>query len=439
VIDAGLPYDSDAECAVLGSVLLHRDAIVSVAPWLRPAHFYEERNAWIYQAMLDCYRAQVTPNIRTITDRLRDMGKYDAVGGILYLNGLDASLPHGLDIEAYARRVERFAMLRGLVVAGGKIAALGYRSGDGLQALADAQAELTKVAALQSSDTAFVPFSAIVDDVYDDMASEAAPGIATGYTDLDRMTGGLHRGDLVILAARPGVGKTSLAGCLACNVASLHRLPVAFISLEMGRKDILMRAAALYAGLDLASIRQRKLNDDERTAFISALQWAHDQPVYIEDTASLTMQTIRNKVLRFKVERGDVGLVIVDYLQLMKSEGRKERWQEVGEISRDLKQLAREVDVPILALSQLSRAVEGRSSHVPMLSDLRESGNLEQDADMVMFIYREEMYDRETQNKGVAELHIAKHRNGPIGVVPLRFDARSTRFDDLSYRSVEGY
>ena len=434
-----LPHNLDAERAVLGSVFLHRDAIVSIAAWFTTALFYSERNALIYQAMLDCYRARVTPNIRTVTDRLKDINKLDAVG-LDYLLGIGADIPHGLDVDAYARTVERLAVRRALVNAGGRIAAAGYNEADADKALDTAQVELTQVATLRANDNAFVPFSAIVDEELHDLREETTNGTPTGFVDLDALTGGLYSQDLIILAARPSIGKTSMAGCLACNVAERTNLPVLFCSLEMGRKDILRRAAAMSAGIDLQLVRQRRLSDTEAAAYMTALGWAHKQPIYVDDTAAQTVMTIRNKVLRFRVEHGELGLVVIDYLQLMDFEGKSEnRVQEVAKISRGLKQLAREADVPVLALSQLSRAVEGRTSHVPMLSDLRDSGGIEQDADLVMFIYREEVYDKDTDKKGVAELHIAKHRNGPIGVVPMRFDARSTAFQSISYRGCAGY
>jgi replicative DNA helicase len=434
-----MPNDIDAERATLGSILLNADVVIALAPWFAATFFYLEKHTWIYQAMLDCYHQHTMPSVRIVADRLADRQQLDAIGGLAYLLHLDDGLPHGLDAEVYARRVEYCAIRRGLMGAASKIAVLADRELDGPQALADAQAEIARVAALRSSCTSFVPFSSIVDEVYDDLASDRLPGITTGYRDLDELTGGFHPGDLMILAARPGVGKSSLAGCLACNIASEHKMPVGFISLEMGRKDILSRAAALYAGLDLAAIRDRRLNDEQRTAFMSALQWAHDQPVFVNDEPRQTTTAIRSHVLRLAAEHGDLGLLIVDYLQLMRGNGKKERWLEIGEFSAELKQLAREVGVPILALSQLSRAVEGRTSHIPILSDLRESGNLEQDADIVMFIYRPELYDKDTDKKGVAELHIAKHRNGALGVVPLRFDPTCTRFDTLTWRTPDGY
>jgi replicative DNA helicase len=433
-----LPASLENEQATLGAILVNRDALTPIAPWLPAAAFYLEKHAWIYAAMLACYQARTPPDIRTVSDMLRQRGQFDTIGGAAYLLTLADAVPTSYHVEYYARIVERCAIQRAGIAAAGRMAGIAYDGTDSEQIIADMQAELTRLSALRASHTTFVPFSAIVDEVYDELASETAPGTPTGFRDLDELTGGLHGGDLLILAARPGVGKTSLAGCLACNVAGLG-LPVAFVSLEMGRKGILARAAAMYAGVDLAGVRDRRLSDDERAAYVRALGWAHDQPIYVEDTPGLTMASIRSAVLRLRVELGALSLVVVDYLQLMRSSGKKERWLEVGDMSRELKQLARELDVPVLALSQLSRAVEGRTSHVPMLSDLRESGNLEQDADIVLFIYRPELYEKTPENAGAAELHIAKHRNGSTGIVPLTFDASTTRFASRSFRSPEGY
>lgn len=436
-----IPEDNEAEKATLGSILLHRDAITMLASWFQGAFFYQAKHAWIYEAMLACYQKSITPNVRVVADLLRDANRLDAIGGLDYLLHLDDEIPHGLDAEVFARRVESCALRRKLLDVSAEIAALAQQELDGPQAVVDAQGKLAEVAAMRrgSGVGGFVPFCQIVDEVYDDLDTQAEPGAATGFRDLDKITGGLHGGDLIILGARPAVGKSSWAMCLACNVADLHKRPVAVASLEMGRKQLLRRAAAAYIGVDLAAVRDNILDDQQRAAFMQALGWAAQQPVFVNDKAGQTTQQIRSHMLRLQAEYGQLGLVVVDYLQLMRGTGKKERWQEVGEFSVDLKNLARELDTPVLALSQLSRAVEGRTSKVPMLSDLRESGNLEQDADMVMFLYREELYNAETDKKGIAELHIAKHRNGQVGVVPMRFEPSTTKFSDLSYRSPDGY
>ncbi|MBC8078178.1 MAG: replicative DNA helicase, partial [Chloroflexales bacterium] len=266
-------------------------------------------------------------------------------------------------------------------------------------------------------------------------------GVPTGYKDLDEVTGGLQRSDLIILAARPATGKTSLALCMAYNVALAGNGTVGVFSLEMSREQLVQRILAMHTGVDTQKLRTGNIRDSDLQGVMEAMGQLSSIPLYIEDSAGLSISDVRSKARRLHAEAG-LDLLIVDYLQLMQGRGGRgdNRVQEVSEISRGLKALARELNVPLIALSQLSRAVEGRATHVPMLSDLRESGSIEQDADIVMFIYREELYDRETDKKGIAEIHIAKHRNGPTAVIPLRFDAATTRFQNLErFRAPEGY
>lgn len=438
-----LPSDIDAERATLGSILMNREAIIPIAPWLQAAAFYLEKHAWIYEAMLACYNARTPPDLRTVADELRRNGRLDAIGGIAYLADLVDSVPTSYHVESYAKIVERTALLRRLIAAGGKIAALGFNEQADLETtIADAQALLTEATARQN-ETDLVPFEAIAHKVYTAYTAEDGGDnepVATGFRDLDELlSGGVHRQDLSILAARPGLGKSTLAGNIAANVAE-RGLPVLVFSLEMGDESWFQRHVASRAGINLSAIRSRELRDVDLPRFINEIGTAANLPIYVDESGVQTPASIRNKVLRWTAQHGAPGLIVIDYLQLMESK-RKDgnRVLEIAEISRSLKQLAREVNAPVLALSQLSRAVEGRSSHVPMLSDLRESGSLEQDADIVMFIYREELYDKETDKKGIAEIHIAKHRNGPVGVVPMRFEASTTRFMDLSYRAFEGY
>ncbi|MFN5929720.1 MAG: replicative DNA helicase, partial [Roseiflexaceae bacterium] len=263
-------------------------------------------------------------------------------------------------------------------------------------------------------------------------------GVQTGYRDFDQITGGLQRSDLIILAARPGTGKTSFAMSLAYNVAMYFQHTVAVFSLEMGREQLVQRLIAMETQIDTHRLRLGQVPDSQLKLVFEAMGRLSSAPIYIEDTPGISVMELRSKARRLKTQYG-CDLIVIDYLQLMSGRGKENRVQEVSEISRGLKALARELNVPVIALSQLSRAVEGRQSHVPMLSDLRESGSIEQDADIVMFIYRDELYNKESDKKGIAEIHIAKHRNGPVGVVNMRFDPATTRFADLTYRSPEGY
>jgi replicative DNA helicase len=449
-MNIGPPSDIDAEKAVLGSVLVNRDAMVVVAPLLQPGHFYLERHAQIYAAMLACYNRRIPPDTRMVADELRAAGHLDGVGGTIGLMELSDGIPTSYHAEYYAAIVSRLALFRAGIHAGGRIAAMGHEATDAEQFIADAYSVLDAATARPADDQG-AAIGQIIEERYmaiqDALASGEAIqlGQSTGLRDLDeQLAGGLHKSDLFVLAARPGVGKSSLALTIALHVAGsaveLSDRRVEIFSLEMSRQQNLDRLIAMHTGLDLVSVRTLALNEERLAVYMAAMGALAALPIHIEDAPALTLHDMRARVLRRAASLGHPALVIVDYLGLMSVPKAKDRYHEVSEIARGLKNLAKELDVPILALSQLSRAVEGRQSHVPMLSDLRESGEIEQAADVVCFIYREEMYDRDTADKkGIADLHIAKHRHGPIGVVPCRFDANTTRFQDLSYKTMEGY
>jgi replicative DNA helicase len=441
--ERSLPADINAERAALGSILLERDAIIVVAPWLVPEYFYLEKHSWIYEAILECYNRRVPPDISTVADELRRQERLELVGGILYLGELSAEVPTAVHVEYYARIVERTAILRRLIEAGGKIAALGYDERDDLETTLDkAEAELFNVSQRRAMED-FIHIRRVVDAYFEqitrgDEAGTRLAGLNTGFFDLDKLTGGLQRSDLIILAARPSVGKTAFALSLAYNIAVAQPHTVGIFSLEMSREQLVQRLLAMHTGIDTQRLRTGNITRDLQP-IIEAMGILSETSLYIEDTPGLSIMEVRSRARRLRAQVG-IDLIIVDYLQLMQSRRSDNRVQEVSEISRGLKALARELDVPVIALSQLSRAVEGRVSHVPMLSDLRESGSIEQDADIVMFIYREELYDKETEKKGIAEIHLAKHRNGPLGVVPLRFDTNTTTFQNLArYPAPGGY
>jgi replicative DNA helicase len=678
-----LPQNIEAEKATLGSILLNREAVVAVAPWLLAEYFYMDRHAQIYEAMLACYNARIPPDTRTVSEELRRRDRLDSIGGVPYLSDLVDTVPTSYHVEYYARIVERTALLRQLIKAGGKIAALGYDEREELENTLD-QAEQTLFEVSQRrSNQDFIHIGQVIDSYYEQINylqehRGEVVGVPSGFRDLDELTGGLQQSDLIILAARPSVGKTSFALSLGYNVATRHQRNVGIFSLEMSRDQLVQRLLAMDTRIDSHRLRTGHLNESDLQNVMESMGRLAAVPIYIEDTPGLSIMEVRSKARRLQSQSG-VDLIIIDYLQLMAGKRSDNRVQEVSEISRGLKALARELNVPVIALSQLSRAVEGRTSHIPMLSDLRESGcltgetliylpdqgiyrridelvghsnfnvlalntetwnleprpvvkafttgskpvyrmktrlgrtiratanhkfltiqgwqrldelapkmrlalprtlpsptsatmsdadgqsktahqvaiseylaqrvantnrdvlprevwrqlavpamqiagittrqmqaelgnafcgtglykqnlsreratrlaqvvasdelrqlatsdiywdeiiaiesdgeadvydltveglhnfvandivahnSIEQDADIVMFIYREELYDKETDKKGIAELHIAKHRNGPIGVVPMRFDAATTRFDDLTYRTPEGY
>ncbi|ABX06165.1 MAG TPA: intein-containing replicative DNA helicase [Herpetosiphon sp.] len=593
-MDKSLPADINAERATLGSILLDRDAIIPVAPWLASDYFYLEKHGLVFNAQVACYNRRVPPDLVNVTDELRRKDQLEVVGGVQYLLELSNSVPTSVHVEYYARIVERTALLRRLIIAGGKIAALGYDETQELEAALDqAESELFAVSQRRTAD-GFIHIGAVVDSFFEQISQMQerggeVVGLKTGFTDFDKLTGGLQRSDLLILAARPATGKTSLALNIAYNAAKESEACVAIFSLEMSRDQLMQRILATETGVDMQKLRTGQIRDSDLQLLTEALGKLSTMSIYIDDSPGASIMDVRSKCRRLQAEAG-IDLIIIDYLQLMQGGGKRDgnRVQEISEISRGLKALAREINVPVIALSQLSRAVESRTTHVPMLSDLRESGcltgdtqiylpdqghyvridqlvgqqgfnvlalnqatwkleswpvthafttgtkpvfklrtklgrsiratvnhkfltidgwqrldqlhqtsqiaisqeiahelgsnsqptaiewetiisiepdgvepvydltvdtlhnfvanniivhnSIEQDADIVMFIYREELYDPETDKKGIAEIHLAKHRNGPTGIVPLRFFRSTTKFSNLeTYRQPEGY
>lgn len=441
-----LPQNIEAERATLACLLTNRDAIALVAHWLTADLFYLDRHGLIATAIHSLFARRTPPDLRTVADELRRRDQLDQIGGIDYLIGLSDELPTSYHVEYYAKEVERCAVLRKLVTAGAQIAAIGYD--DRLltdQAIGDAQQALSAVGNRASS-AGLVALGDLIDREYSRLEKVAngestASGVKTGFRDLDDLTGGLQDQDLIILAARPSVGKSALMACIAANVAQAGACDALIFSLEMSKEQLMQRMASMRSQVDSHRIRTLQMSERDSQAYMGALGDLYSLPLHIDDTPAVTVGAVRSAAYRHQAARNRPLIILVDYLQLMTAPGFKsdDRVGAVSAISRELKALAKELRCPVVALSQLSRAVEGRQSHIPMLSDLRDSGGIEQDADIVLFLYREEMYDKATDKKGIAELHIAKARNGPIGVIPLRFDASTTRFDTLSYRTAEGY
>ncbi len=433
-----LPQAIEQEKAVLGSILLNREAILAVADTLFPPMFYMQRHADIYQAMLACLADRTPPDTRLVAHRLRERGLLDAVGGIAYLAELIDGVPTSYHIGYYAKDVINTARLRLLIDAGSKIAALGY----GVDAeIASADAHAALLAATQAGAAGdLISADQAATESWERLTGEHPPLISTGWADLDSIIGGLAGGDLMVIGARPGMGKTSWALSLLRQLCLARRASPLIFELEMSREQLTHRLVCMETGISTQAMRAR-VGLDEATLQQAAA--AHGTvgswPWTICDFAGQTPNQIRARTFRHMVEHPET-VVIVDYLGLMDIDGKHEnRTQDVAQLSLALKRLARDANVPVIALSQLSRALETRPNKVPILSDLRDSGAVEQDADIVGFLYREEMYDKETDKKGIAELHIAKNRHGPLGVVPMRFDAATTRFDALSFRGVEGY
>jgi replicative DNA helicase len=387
--------------------------------------------------VLDLYAERGPADLITLCDELERRGRLEEIGGQAFIATLVNAVPTSANVEYYARIVERTAIMRRLIHAAGQIAALAYNEADATEALDKAE-QLIFAVSQRYSRSDFDDIRTLLDEYYEklDKLHEqrgALVGLPTGFIDLDKMTGGLQKSDLIILAARPAVGKSALALSLAYNTALRHKSRVAFFALEMSKEQLVQRLLSMDSNIDQQRLRTGMIEEEEWERISHSMGKLSQVEIYIDDTAGISTMEMRSKARRLAAERG-VDLVIVDYLQLMQghSGGRNEnRVQEISDISRSLKALARELNVPVLALSQLSRAVESRQSRVPQLSDLRESGSIEQDADIVLFIYRDEVYNPESDRKNIADIIVAKHRNGPIGQFSLYFKTSQTLFRNL--------
>jgi replicative DNA helicase len=434
------PQNLDAEMSLLGAVLINEEALADVSEHVTSKDFYDKRHATIYGGMMSLYEHHKPVDLLTLTDQLKKKDELDAIGGSAYLSELTNYVPTAAHAEAYAEMVGQKAVRRRLIKASAEISELGYDEETTTQELLErAEAELFSVSD-QSLKQDLVSIESILTDSFDRMEElhrnkGALRGIRTGYRDLDNMTAGLQRSDLIILAARPAMGKTTLVTNLAYNVATANKLPVLFFSLEMSKEQLVDRMLADASGVDAWNIRTGNLSDEDFSKLSEAMGEMAEAPIYIDDTPGLSVLEMRTKARRAAHE-APLGLIIVDYLQLMQGSGRDNgnRVQEVSEISRGLKLIAREMNVPVIALSQLSRSVESRSPQIPQLADLRESGSIEQDADIVMFIYREAYYNPETERENITDLIISKHRNGPVGKIELYFHPERLRFMSLDKR-----
>jgi replicative DNA helicase len=432
MVDRLPPQNLDAEQSVIGSLLIDRDAIIQIAPFLKADDFYHTANGAIYAAISRLYERAEPTDVVTLTDELTRESRLDEVGGVSYLTSLVSAVPTAVHVEYYARIVERTATLRRLIDAGTKVVGIAFREGiDTDEAIDEAERAIFEVSENRVP-RGFLPISNLLEELYDQLIEGGGRvgGVPTGFTNVDRVLGGFQRSDLIIIAARPSVGKTALALSMAYNASVIHKKSVGFISLEMSAFQLVQRMIAADTGVNSHKLRMGQMNDAERTRVSLAFGRLGGAQMFIDDGGSSTVTDVRTKARRLQAEHG-LDLLFIDYLQLMQSRRSDNRVQEISEISRGLKQLARELNIPIVALSQLSRAVENRADHRPLLSDLRESGSIEQDADVVMLIYREDRYDPDTPEKGIAELNIAKHRNGSTETVRLRFFDSSTKFGDF--------
>ena len=441
------PHDDAAEEAVLGSILLDGISMLQVAPFLKPEDFYRERNRWSYEACLALFQRGEPINQVSVAHEMEGLERLDPSGGAAFLSHLVTTVPTSVYIEHYARMVSRTSTMRNLISAATEIAALGYeQDSDVDSALGQAEELLFRIRSRRENRD-FVPLRDVLDKYLEDTASvhtaleHGTAPVPTGFIDLDTVLGGLQRSDLVILAARPSMGKSTLALNIVQHAAS-QGANVGIFSLEMSGEQLAMRLLSSEAQVDSHSLRINLMSDREQQRVINAVGALSDLPIFIDDTPLQTIIEVRSKARRLHMERR-LDLIVLDYLQLMQGSSRSEnRVQEMSDISRALKGLARDLNLPLIAISQLSRAVEQRPSHRPQLSDLRDSGSIEQDADVVAFIYRDDMYyteeEWERQNpvepypKNIAELIISKHRNGPLKSLNLYFRDQFSRFENLA-------
>jgi replicative DNA helicase len=438
VPDKMVPHNVEAEEAVLGSLLIDPEALFRVSPFLKGEDFYIQKNAWVYEAILAIHERREPIDFVTLCDELERRGQLEEVGGAAYITHLVNAVPSAIHVEAYGHIVEQAAVRRRLLNAASQIAQLAYHEAEEIDQTVD-QAEQALFSVSQRRITRdLAPIQDVIRRYYDRIeylyAHQGEPlGVPSGFVDIDRLLGGFQRSDFVIIAARPSVGKTSLCLSMARNAARFGQ-HVAIFSLEMSSEQIVQRLVSAETAIDAQRLRLGDLKEDEWPLFVQATGKLADLPVFIDDTPSISALQLRTKVRRLHAEHG-LDAIFVDYLQLMTGDVRSEnRVQEVSFISRSLKAIARELDVPVVAASQLSRAVEQRSDKVPVLADLRESGSLEQDADVVMFIYRDELYHPETEQQNIADIIVAKHRNGPTGKVQLFFRKRLAQFLDAETR-----
>jgi replicative DNA helicase len=428
------PQNLDAEMSLLGAVLIDEETLADISEHVTPKDFYDKRHGIVYGAMMRLYEKHKPVDLLTLTEELSRKKELETIGGSAYLTELTNYVPTAAHAEAYAELVSQKAIRRRLIKASGDISELGYDEETSTQELLEqAEAQLFSVSD-QSLKQDLVSIESILTESFDRMEElhrnkGTLRGVRTGYRDLDNMTAGLQRSDLIILAARPAMGKTTLVTNLAYNVATIAKQPVLFFSLEMSKEQLVDRMLADASGVDAWNIRTGNLSDEDFSKLSEAMGEMAEAPIFIDDTPGVSVLEMRTKARRAMHEQ-PLGLIIVDYLQLMQGSGRDNgnRVQEVSEISRGLKLLARELNVPVIALSQLSRSVESRSPQIPQLADLRESGSIEQDADIVMFIYREAYYNPDSDRGNITDLIVAKHRNGPTGRIELYFHPERLRF-----------
>ncbi len=432
-----IPHSREAEEAVVGAVLINPDVYYDVAQFLSADDFYIHRHKFIWEAFTRLHEGRIPIDLLTLSEELDRVGQLADIGGSAYLTSLINQVPSSLNAESYGRIVEGHSIRRKMINAANKIASLAYNEENVVDTVMDEAEKAVFNVSERRLKHDLQPISAVLSDYYDridDLAKRPGDimGVPTGFIDLDRMLSGLQPSDLLIIAGRPGQGKTGFLLSVAKNAALTHKKKVAIFSLEMSNEQVVQRLIAQETGIDSQRLRTGKLAEQEWPLFTHSIEVFSDTRIYLDDTPAITPMQLRTKCRRLHMEYG-LDLIIVDYLQLMGGDTRNDnRVQEVSYISRNLKTLARELNVPVLSAAQLSRAVEQRTDKRPVLSDLRESGSLEQDADIVMFIYRADQYEKDSDKQNIAEIIVAKHRNGPVGSVELIFRSALAKFENAA-------
>jgi len=434
------PNNIDAERAVLGAMLLDKEAVARVLEIISFRHFYVPNHQIIFKVLYDLFNQGLPVDLITASDSLRIKGVLEDIGGYTYLMDISESVPTTANVEQYAKIVEEKFIRRELIRISTEISDLAYESTEDIAKLIENSERLIFSVGQRRFSNDLIHIKELLVQNFENISGTYGEdgaklpintGISTGIKDLDEITNGLNPSDLIILAARPAMGKTAFCLNLATNIAIKEKLPVAIFSLEMSKEQMTQRIVCAEAEISAAHFKTGNIPKESWPIITQTIGKLYDAPLYIDDTSTLTPIEIRAKVRRLKAEHKNIGAVIIDYLQLMEDSGSENRVQEIAKITRSLKKLAREMNVPVIALSQLSRNLEQRNNKRPQLSDLRESGSIEQDADIVMFIYRDEYYNPDSDRKKIAELIIAKHRNGPVDTVDLFFDATLTKFSGL--------
>ncbi len=434
------PHDLEAEQAIIGSMLTDRDAVISAIEVLKEEDFYREDNRAIYQAILNLYNRAEPVDIITVKAELESMGKFEQVGGLEYLAELPEKVPTTANAIKYIKIVEEKSTLRRLIKTANEIIELGYDPSEEVEDIMEGAEKKIFNIMQEKNQKGYAPIKDVLVESFTKLEElynrkQHITGVPSGFVELDYRTAGFHGSELILIAARPAMGKTAFALNIATNAALKANVPVAMFSLEMSKEQLVNRILCSEAMVDSNKVRTGKLEEEDWTKLASAIGPLSEAEIYIDDTPGINITEIRAKCRKLKLEK-NIGLVVIDYLQLIQGSGKRNgsREQEISEISRSLKILAKELNVPVIALSQLSRAAEQRPDHRPMLSDLRESGAIEQDADIVMFLYRDDYYNKESEKKDIAEVILAKHRGGSTGTVELLWLGSYTKFVNLERR-----